>query len=41
VFEVPAGFTSGVMTLQGTETGADGWRLSVTRPFSFPIRFDQ
>jgi hypothetical protein len=39
-WEVPASFTSGTITIDGTETSADGgFRLTITKPFTFPVSF--
>jgi hypothetical protein len=41
VWEVPASFTSGVVTVTGSEVSADGrFRMTITKPFSFPVTFD-
>ena len=39
VFEVPASFTTGTVTVIGSESSGDGWSMTVTSPYSFKVSF--
>lgn len=40
VFEVPATFTTGTLTVAGAESSGDGWSMNVTTPWSTQIEFN-
>jgi hypothetical protein len=37
VFDVPATFTGGTITVTGSEASTDGWSMTITRPWSFVV----
>ncbi|HJQ42062.1 MAG TPA: hypothetical protein VJ831_03160 [Jatrophihabitantaceae bacterium] len=39
VFEVPANFTSGVLTVRGSESSNDGWHMTITQPYKVAVNF--
>jgi hypothetical protein len=38
VFEVPANFTIGTVTVAGSEASGEGWSMAITQPYSYPLK---